>query len=179
MTNSNDFRRYSYQYDTSYMIKDFNLSRSSAAPKHTETPSDGKKLKLRENKSVKSSEQILKDERLGFKNAIVLLTVAAVIIAFVGFTIHSFALKNELTREVSSIETKISYAQSENISLNSRLDTMVSIGTIDEYAVNELHMTKLKPSQIQYIDVQKYKAERMEKIKNERLNQTQSDSGNN
>ena len=89
MTNSNDFRRYSYQYDTSYMIKDFNLSRSSAAPKHTETPSDGKKLKLRENKTVKSSEQI------------------------------------------------------------------------------------------QYIDVQKYKAERMEKIKNERLNQTQSDSGNN
>ena len=84
-----------------------------------------------------------------------------------------------MTREVSSIETKISYAQSENISLNSRLDAMVSIGTIDEYAVNELHMTKLKPSQIQYIDVQKYKAERMEKIKNERLNQTQSDSGNN
>ena len=171
MTNSNDFRRYSYQYDTSYMIKDFNLSRSSAAPKHTETPSEEKKLKLRENKTVKSSEQILKDERLGFKNAVVLLTVAAVIIAFVGFTIHSFALKNELTREVSSIETKISYAQSENISLNSRLDAMVSIGTIDEYAVNELHM--------QYIDVQKYKAERMEKIKNERLNQTQSDSGNN
>ncbi|WP_177917989.1 Tfp pilus assembly protein FimT/FimU [uncultured Eubacterium sp.] len=179
MTNTNDFRRYSYQHDTSYMIKDFNLNRSSAAPKHREIPETEKKLKLRENKAVKTSEQILKDEKLGFKNAVVLLGIAAVVIALVGFTLHSFALKNELTREVSSMQTQISYAQSEGISLNSRLDAMVSIGTIDDYAVNELHMTKMKPSQIQYMDVEKYKQERMEKIKNERLNQAQTDSGNN
>lgn len=179
MTNTNDFRRYSYQHDTSYMIKDFNLNRSSAAPKRREMPETEKKLKLRENKAVKTSEQILKDEKLGFKNAVVLLGIAAVVIALVGFTLHSFALKNELTREVSSMQTQISYAQSEGISLSSRLDAMVSIGTIDDYAVNELHMTKMKPSQIQYMDVEKYKQERMEKIKNERLNQAQTDSGNN
>ena len=179
MTNTNDFRRYSYQYDTSYMLKDFDLSRSSAAPKRREMPQEEKKLKLRENKSVKSSQQILRDEKLSFRNAVVLLSIAAVVIAFVGFTIHSFALKNELTREISSVQTQISYAQSENISLNSRLDAMVSIGTIDDYAVNELHMTKMKSDQIQYIDVEQYKQDRMEKIKNERLNQAQTDSGNN
>ena len=62
-----------------------------------------------------------------------------------------------MTREISSVKTNISNAQSENISLQSELDTMVSISMIDDYAVNKLHMTKMKSNQIQYMDVKQFK----------------------
>ena len=60
MTNANDFRRYSYQNDTAYMISGFNLSRSSTAPKHRDEdyPEEQRGLRVRENDSVKASTQI-------------------------------------------------------------------------------------------------------------------------
>ena len=166
MTNTNDFRRYSYQYDTSYMVQGFNVSRSSAAPKRTpKTEKEpNKKLKLHENITVKSAQQIYKEERLCTKQTVLLSIVALLVVALFAFTLHSFALKNELTREVSAVETQISLQQSEYISLKSRLDSMVSISMIDEYAVNELHMSKAKLNQIQYINVDEYKQKRMAEI---------------
>ena len=166
MTNANDFRRYSYQNDTAYMISGFNLSRSSTAPKHREEdyPEEQRGLRVRENDSVKASIQIKHEQALCTKRAIALLVVAAMIIGFVGLTLYSFAVKNELTREISSVKTNISNAQSENISLQSELDTMVSISMIDDYAVNKLHMTKMKSNQIQYMDVKQFKQNYMKEI---------------
>lgn len=166
MTNSNDFRRYSYQNDTSYLINSFDVSKSSAAPKRKQTPQTDtdKNFKLHENKTVKSAAEIEWEERKSFKSAVKIILISVFTIALIGLTVYSFALKNELTREVSSLQTQISYAQSENISLMSRLDSMVSIGTIDEYAVDNLKMNKMKSSQIQYIDVEKYKQDRMNSI---------------
>lgn len=86
------------------------------------------------------------------------------IIAFVGLTLYSFAVKNELTREISSVKVDIANAQSENISLQSQLDAMVSISMIDDYAVNKLHMTKMKSNQVQYMDVEQYKQDYMNRI---------------
>ena len=87
-----------------------------------------------------------------------------IVIGFVGLTLYSFAVKNELTREISSAKVNIANAQSENISLQSELDTMVSISMIDDYAVNKLHMTKMESNQIQYMDVNQYKQDYMKKI---------------
>lgn len=166
MTNANDFRRYSYQNDTSYIISGFNLSRSSAAPKRREDdlPEKQRTLKVRENDSVKASTQIKHEQALCTKKAMALVLVAAMIIGFVGLTLYSFAVKNELTRNISSVKTSISNAQSENISLQSELDTMVSISMIDDYAVNKLHMTKMKSNQIQYMDVNQFKQKYMKEI---------------
>ncbi len=167
MTNTNDFRRYSYQNDTSYMISGFNVSRSSAAPKHREDdyPEAGRNpFRVRENDSVKSSSQIKHEQALCTKRAVALIMVAVTVIAFVGLTLYSFAVKNELTREISSAKVNIANAQSENISLQSELDAMVSISMIDDYAVNKLHMTKMKSNQIQYMDVNQYKENYMKKL---------------
>lgn len=169
MTNSNDFRRYSYKYDTSYMVQGFDVSRSSAAPKrrHEDEKSSAKRLKLRENITVKSAQQIYKEEKLCAKKTAFLCVVALVVVSFLAVTLYSFALSNELTRQVSSVENEISLQQSEYISLKSRLDSMVSISMIDEYAVNELNMSKAKRNQIQYINVEEYKQQRMNNIMNE------------
>ena len=141
MTNTNDFRRYSYQNDTSYMLNGFNVSRSSTAP-----------------------SQIKHEQALCAKRAVALILTAVIVIGFVGLTLYSFAVKNELTREISSAKVNIANAQSENISLQSELDTMVSISMIDDYAVNKLHMTKMESNQIQYMDVNQYKQDYMKKI---------------
>ena len=71
-----------------------------------------------------------------------------------------FAYTNQLTHEVSSIETEIEKSQSENTRLTSELDAMVSLSQIDDYAVNKLGMVKMKSSQINYIDVSSFKMNR-------------------
>lgn len=175
MTNTNDFRRYSYQSDTSYLLNGFDISRSSAAPKRKPTPSteEERTLKLHENDSVKSAQQLDSEAKRAFKQNIALILIATLVIGFVALTLHSFALKNELTREISSVKTDISNAQSENISLQSQLDAMVSISMIDDYAVNNLHMTKMKSNQIQYMDVNQYKQDYMKKLNAQNLKNRQ------
>lgn len=159
MTNTNDFRRYSYQYDPSYLINSFDVSRSSAVPKRKPQalPEEETTFTVRENVKYKTANEIALEEKLSAKKALLVLLSAICIIAVVGLTLHSFALKNELTREISSLQTNISNAQSENISLQSQLDAMVSVGTIETYAVEQLHMTKMSSNQVQYMDVNEFK----------------------
>ena len=54
--------------------------------------------------------------------------------------------------------------QSENISLQSELDSLVSVSMIDDYAVNKLGMKKVKSNQIQYVDVDGYKAQKQAQL---------------
>lgn len=158
MTNTNDFRRYAYQYDPSYLIDSFDVSRSSAAPKRkpVEAPKRETKFTVRENVNYKSAEDIIAQERKALRKAVLIVITAICVIAVVGLTLHSFALKNELTRENAALQTQISNAQSEGISLQSQLDAMVSVGTIEKYAVEKLHMTKMNSNQVQYMDVKEY-----------------------
>lgn len=167
MTNTNDFRRYSYQYDTNYLLNGFNLTRSSAVPKErpVEEPKADTRFTVHENVKYKTAKEIVAEEKLAFRKAVMILVAAISIIAVVGLTLHSFALKNELTRDISKLQTNISNAQSENISLQSQLDAMLSVGTIEDYAVNKLHMTKMSSNQVQYMDVNEYKQAHMENLK--------------
>lgn len=157
MTNPNDFRQYAYQYDPSYLIDGFDVSRSSTAPnRRTQTHSVGK-ITLHENPNVKSGKEILQDQRTSFKQAVLTVAVAVICFLLIGSVVASFAVKNECTRELAKQQTLIMNEQSEHISLQSKLDAMVSISMIDDYAVNKLGMTKVKSNQIQYMDVDGYK----------------------
>lgn len=165
MTNTNDFRRYAYQYDTSYLISGFDVTRSSAAPKRRpveqpEVKEEERDFKLHNNVNVKHTSVIKYEEVQARKKMAVTLLVAFTAFVLIASTLFSFAYKNQLTREIADVQTDISYAQSENISLQSRLDAMVSISMIDDYAVNKLGMTKMKSNQIQYMDVSEYKTKR-------------------
>ena len=77
------------------------------------------------------------------------------------------AKKNELTHEISNLETQLAVAESENTRINSELDALVSMSMIDKYAVEELGMSKVKSNQIVYVNVSEYKQQRqiaMEKL---------------
>ncbi len=162
MTNTNDFRRYSYSSDASYAIKAFDVQRGSQAPKLN--PEGEKSFKVRENKVVKSKSQIVKEQKKAFVKSAKIAVVAVTMLLLAAVTVNSFVQKNELTRQISQTQTDISNAESEYVSLQSRLNSLVSMSMIDEYAVEELGMTKVKSNQIQYIDVESYKAQRQKKL---------------
>lgn len=155
MTNTGDFRRYSYAGDASYAVEAFNLSRSSAAPAYKPQPK--RDLKVKERNKWKSRSQLLAEQKLGFKRAAVIAVTALLSIGMLFSVLHTYAKKNELTHEISNLETQLSIAESENTRINSELDALVSMSMIDRYAVEELGMSKVQSNQIVYVDVSQYK----------------------
>ena len=70
VTNTNDFRRYSYQYDTSYLVDSFSGSRTAQAPKYSPVPTNEPqhRLKVRENKALKTKSVLKSEQRAAFLN---------------------------------------------------------------------------------------------------------------
>lgn len=159
MTNTGDFRRYSYSTDASYALKAFDLQRSSAAPAYT--PEKKRDLKVRENKDRKSKSQLRYEEKAARALGLKFLAVASLSFVMLAGILGVNAKKNELIHEISSLETQLSISQSEGTRLSSELDALVSVSMIDRYAVENLGMTKVKSNQIRYIDVNEYKEGRI------------------
>lgn len=160
MTNTNDFRKYSYTNDTSYLINQFDFQRGSQAPRVNPDVKPTPDFKVRENTKLKSKAEIKREQKSAFRSACIIVFISAACVAMIAGVLKTFALKNELTREIASQQVNIANAASENISLQSQLDSLVSMSMIDKYAVEEFGMTKVKSNQIQYIDVNEYKANR-------------------
>ncbi len=74
--------------------------------------------------------------------------------------LHTYAVRNELTHEISNLQTELSVAESENTRINSELNSLVSMSMIDKYAVDKLGMSKVQSNQIRYIDVSQFKEDR-------------------
>ncbi len=167
MTNTNDFRQYSYQTDTARLISSFNYTRGSHAPKvrpeYGEEPA--RKLRATDAKGIKSEAQLRHETRVSRNKAIRVIAVAVLFLAMLGVVLNSFVIKNQLTREISKQETAIANAQSEYISLQSQLNIMYSVSMVDKYAVNKLKMSKVRQGQIQYMDVDSFKANQLKKKK--------------
>lgn len=162
MTNTNDFRRYSYSSDPAYLINQFDFSRGSQAPKikPQSQPDVNKGFKVHENKTFKTKSQLKAEQKRGVSSTLKIAAVAVTCFVMIALVIGSLAVKNELTKEIATKQTQIANAQSENISLQSELDSLVSVSMIDDYAVNKLGMKKVKSNQIQYVDVDGYKAQK-------------------
>ncbi len=157
MTNTGDFRRYSYSNDAAIALEAFNRTRSSAAPKYA--PRREKELRVKENVRRKSAAQLKEEQKLNTTAvAAIVLCSLLILVMFFG-AIASMAHKNELVHEIASYETRLAVAQSENTRITSELDAMVSMSQIDKYAVEELGMTKMQPNQIRYINVTEFEEE--------------------
>lgn len=60
---------------------------------------------------------------------------------------------DELDRQISSVQTNITAAQSENVRLNMQIDSMISLENVEQYAQTQLGMVKMESHQIEYIDL--------------------------
>ena len=163
MTNSNDFRRYSYSADmeTTDAINAFNMTRSSAAPKYAPTPERSRRRRpltvVEGNEKLKSQSELLADQRHGFKQVMTVIMVLSLAASMLFAMLFTYAMKNEYTREIASLKTELDREINQNICTNAELDALVTFDQIEDYAVNKLGMVKLQPDQIRYIDVENYK----------------------
>ncbi|MCH5316977.1 MAG: hypothetical protein J1E05_03280 [Eubacterium sp.] len=166
MTNSNDFRRYSYSADIEMTdaVNAFNLTRSSAAPKYAPAPERERRQRpltvVSGNEKLKSKSELLSDQHRVFRQAFTTVLVLALAVSMLFAMLFTYALKNEYTREIAALKTELTREINQNICTNAELDALVTIDQIEDYAVNKLGMVKLQADQIRYIDVEKYKTER-------------------
>ena len=170
MTNSNDFRRYSYMADleTSRAVEAFSLSRSSAAPIYVPQPREQRKpFSVNTNRRLKSKNQLVAEQRLARRKVAAILVSLALAASMLFGMLYTYALKNEYAREISNLKTEISREENQCISTKARLESLVNIEQIEEYAVNELGMVKTQPEQIEYIDVEQYKGKRLVSLREE------------
>lgn len=158
MTNTGDFRRYSYGSDAAYALQAFDVNRSSAAPAYS--PQRKRELKVRENAARKSKAQLIKEQKASAVKVAIIMSVSLAVIAMFFGMLYTNAKKNELNHEIANLENQLSVAESENTRISSELDALVSMNMIDQYAVEKLGMTKVQSNQIRYIDVSQYKEER-------------------
>lgn len=157
MTNSNDFRRYSYSTEAASALHAFDM-RSSAAPSYVPEPK--RDLRVHENEKKKSLNELHREQKSGLLRSLQIFGIAVVCIAMLGAVLFSNAKKNELNHEINAVQKDIKIANSENIRLNSELNTLFSLSMLDQYATEKLGMTKMRSSQIHYIDVSQFKEAR-------------------
>ena len=161
MTNTGDFRRYSVAGDINVSIdKYFNASRSSAAPKYEPRQEETPEFKVGGNLKKKSRKQIVREQKVSFASAVAVILTSVLVVAMLCGAISTMAKKNELTKEIGRYERELTIAQSENVRLNSQLNSLVSMSMIDKYAVEELGMSKAAGNKMMFIDVSQYKTER-------------------
>lgn len=118
--------------------------------KQTPTPKKDTSVKIRGmNQTVKRQSE---------HTAVNPAVVKALLFCLVGcvclvVTLMLQARSNELSKQISSIENKISIAQSESVRLNAQLSNRISTDKIETYAEDVLGMVKAESYQISYIDL--------------------------
>ena len=93
MTNTGDFRRYSYGSDAAYAVQAFNYQRSSAAPAYIPKPE--KEFKVRQRGQRKSKAQLVHEQKLSLKKALSIATVAALCLSMLFAVLYTNAKTNE------------------------------------------------------------------------------------
>ena len=110
MTNTSDFRQYSYATDTSALLAGFDFSRGSYAPKIRPEESPADRMRVRGDKGIKSRDQLRAEQKASARLALRIVAVAAVCFLLIGLVINSLAVKNQLTREIARQEVAIANA---------------------------------------------------------------------
>ncbi len=138
----------SYAYDYNYDFETF-------APKKqpvTEPETTGFEPRVVRPKK-KSIVQQRRERQLILKKMITIIAASVLLFALFGARVWIQVSLNEKTKELSDIQNAISVQQSESVYLENKLNSMVNLGTVENIAVNKLHMVKKESSQIRYIMV--------------------------
>ncbi len=140
---------YAYNYNRNAKIVSYN---GSAAPKVKPAPQKKPQLEL-VKKTRLTAQQVRQQTAAETRKTIKVMCVAMAILMFMALAIYSRLKLDEINREISSVEKKIELAQSDAVKLNNELNAIVSINNVEEYATNELGMTKIQDYQVYYIDM--------------------------
>lgn len=92
---------------------------------------------------------------LKMRAAVKAAAFAAVSLTCIAFMLLARAQSDELTREIAKMENDIKIAQSENVRLDTAMNSLISMDKVESYAEDVLGMVKAENYQITYIDMSK------------------------
>lgn len=128
----------------------------NAARKIAETPSaphaEKPQMELVRRKK-KTIAQARREMRLGAWQTAKILVISLCLLSMFAGLLYSRLRSDELTREIDAASAQLAEAQGENVRLNMQLDAMISLEKVENYAKNDLGMTKVEGYQIEYIDL--------------------------
>ncbi len=101
----------------------------------------------------KTVAEARREMRIGARQTAKILVIAFCLLSMFAALLYSRLRVDELTREIDAANAQLSVAQGENVRLNMRLDSMISLERVEDYAKNDLGMTKVEGYQIEYIDL--------------------------
>ena len=115
-----------------------------------------KKQRSEEEKKARSRAESARREKVAAQRRLVrAVSFITLALTCMTFLIMARAQTDELTRQIAAVEAQIRTAQSENVRLNTVMNSMVSIDRVETYAEEVLGMVKAQRSQITYIDMSK------------------------
>lgn len=82
---------------------------------------------------------------------VILIVASTVAILFV--LIFSMVQLNEVTSQMNQLAEDLRVEQSESVRLNAALESNMSLGSIENYAQNNLGLQKMSPNQVTYISL--------------------------
>lgn len=119
------------------------------APVEEETYENEEPLSAKSKKKDKSaSHSALKPAAVAkmiFIGIFVMISVGCIMVGNIKMT--------QLSEQISTTQKKFDRAKSEQISLNSKLESRMSLEKVETYATGKLGLVKVQPYQIQYINL--------------------------
>ena len=91
--------------------------------------------------------------QLAAKKSLKLIGFALFFLGMFAMLLYNRLRTDELTREIDKADAVLTQAQGENVRLSMALDSMISLEHVEDYAKNNLGMTKVEGYQIEYIDL--------------------------
>lgn len=107
-------------------------------------------LVRRKKKTVAEAKR---EMRVGALQTAKILVIALCLLSMFAALLYSRLRADELQREIDAANAQLKVEQGENVRLNMQLDSMISLEKVENYARDELGMTKVEGYQIEYIDL--------------------------
>lgn len=108
-----------------------------------------KKIQERAAEPIKMAERSVAKSGSILKTLVCVVAAASILFA----VIYSKASISELSMKISSQESLLQEAETENVRLQAQLDNMVTLSKVEDYAVNVLGLQKISTSQEKYVTV--------------------------
>lgn len=122
------------------------------APKRSAQAQKKPEMKLVEKPKM-SYAQAKANMHFSFLQSAKIVTVSLVLLVLMSALLYGRMKADELDRQIQNTKSELSVAQSENVRLNMKLDSMISLKNVEEYAQTNLGMVKMENHQIEYIDL--------------------------
>ena len=126
---------------------------NSTAPKIVQLPLGTPQQQAKPKVVRKTRKQLKAETRRANLRALKALGVATILLCFIGVIIYSRVKLDEVSRNINDTQKKLAVLESDNTALEMKLNSMVSLDKVEEYAQNELGMVKQEGYQVEYVDL--------------------------